>query len=187
MVSQFVSNHEVRLLGELAFSFPEGTHAIGRLDNMSEGLLILTTNKKITKLLFMDKTPHERTYLVKVRHRMKPESVLQLQNGVSIQVSGGGYYTTQPCKAFIIDDPKPLLASAGVEEKDDGLNNHTWLTLTLVEGKYHQVRKMVSALGHRCLRLIRLSIEDLQLAGLPAGEVREVQEEEFFRNLKIGA
>ena len=51
IVSQFVSSHRVGLLGDLAFDFPEGTHAIGRLDNNSEGLLLLTTNKKITKLL----------------------------------------------------------------------------------------------------------------------------------------
>ncbi|MBL7708026.1 MAG: pseudouridine synthase, partial [Chitinophagaceae bacterium] len=40
MVSQFVSTHEVGLLGDINFTFPEGTHAIGRLDNLSEGLLI---------------------------------------------------------------------------------------------------------------------------------------------------
>ena len=52
MVSQFISSHDVNLLGSLNFNFPEGTHAIGRLDNHSEGLLLLTTNKKVTKLLF---------------------------------------------------------------------------------------------------------------------------------------
>ena len=52
MVSQFVSTHDVQLLGNLDFDFPPGTHAIGRLDNDSEGLLILTTNKKVTRLLF---------------------------------------------------------------------------------------------------------------------------------------
>jgi 23S rRNA pseudouridine2457 synthase len=64
MVSQFVSTHEVRLLGDLDFHFPEGTHAVGRLDNLSEGLLILTTNKKVTRLLFQGEQPHKRTYLV---------------------------------------------------------------------------------------------------------------------------
>ena len=68
MVSQFVSTHEVNLLGDLPFEFPEGTHAIGRLDNHSEGLLILTTNKKITRLLFDPKKSHKRTYLVMVNN-----------------------------------------------------------------------------------------------------------------------
>ena len=57
MVSQFVSTHDVRLLCDLDFNFPEGTHAIGRLDNHSEGLLLLTTNKKITSLLFQGVVP----------------------------------------------------------------------------------------------------------------------------------
>ena len=51
MVSQFVSPDKVNLLGDIDFDWPEGTHAIGRLDNNSEGLLILTTNKRVTKLL----------------------------------------------------------------------------------------------------------------------------------------
>ncbi len=66
MVSQFVSTHQVNLLHQLNFVFPEGTHAIGRLDQNSEGLLLLTTNKKITKLLFQGPVPHNRTYLVQV-------------------------------------------------------------------------------------------------------------------------
>jgi len=66
MVSQFVSPDKVNLLGDIDFDWPEGTHAIGRLDNNSEGLLILTTNKRVTKLLFESDTPHKRTYLVHV-------------------------------------------------------------------------------------------------------------------------
>ena len=61
MVSQFVSTDEVRLLGDLDFEFPEGTHAIGRLDSASEGLLILTTDKRVTRLLFSGEKPHKRT------------------------------------------------------------------------------------------------------------------------------
>ncbi|HEV7620809.1 MAG TPA: pseudouridine synthase, partial [Flavisolibacter sp.] len=68
MVSQFISKDDVGLLGDLDFKFPEGTHAIGRLDSNSEGLLILTTNKKVTKLLFQGEQPHKRTYLVEVNH-----------------------------------------------------------------------------------------------------------------------
>ena len=52
MLSQFKSDKAEVLLGQLDFPFPEGTHAIGRLDKQSEGLLLLTTNKKVTGLLF---------------------------------------------------------------------------------------------------------------------------------------
>jgi 23S rRNA pseudouridine2457 synthase len=76
MVSQFVSSHAVQLLGSLDFTFPEGIHAIGRLDQNSEGLLLLTTNKKITRLLFQGAVPHERTYLVQVKGIVKPETIL---------------------------------------------------------------------------------------------------------------
>ena len=83
MVSQFVSTHQVNLLHQLDFAFPEGTHAIGRLDQNSEGLLLLTTNKKITKLLFQGVVPHQRTYLVQVKNKVEPaivEKFFQLLN-----------------------------------------------------------------------------------------------------------
>jgi 23S rRNA pseudouridine2457 synthase len=87
MVSQFISSHEVRLLGDLGFNFPEGTHAIGRLDQHSEGLLLLTTNKKITKLLFQGDKPHLRTYLVQVKNKVSKETVELLLNHPDINVN----------------------------------------------------------------------------------------------------
>ena len=182
MVSQFVSSHKVRLLGDLDFRFPEGTHAIGRLDNHSEGLLILTTNKKVTRLLFQGQTLHKRTYLVKVKYTMSAESLDLLRNGVPIRVKGGGDYTTTPCEAAIVEKPAGLFSN-GYEPAD--YTPHTWLLITLTEGKFHQVRKMVAALRHRCIRLIRVSIEDLLLSDLPVGGVREMEEGIFFEQLKI--
>jgi len=178
MVSQFVSSHEVQLLGDLDFHFPEGTHAIGRLDINSEGLLILTTNKKITRLLFESKVPHERTYLVKVKYRVTQDSLDLMRNGIPIRI---GYYTTAPCKAEIVEKPENL--SLNGFETD--YIPHTWLKITLTEGKFHQVRKMVDALHHRCVRLVRQSIEGLELTNLPAGGVREIDETDFFQRLKI--
>ena len=182
MVSQFISPDKVGLLKDIPFNFPEGIHAIGRLDNYSEGLLILTTNKKVTKLLFESKTPHKRTYLVQVRDIVTPEKLLQLQNGVSIRIKGGDYYTTPPCQVSIVEKPIDLYKREN--EFKEGLPN-TWLLITLTEGKFHQVRKMVDAVRHRCKRLIRISIEDLALNNLQPGEVKEMEESDFFKQLKI--
>ncbi|MHA4812469.1 pseudouridine synthase [Flavitalea flava] len=182
MVSQFVSSHEVRLLGDLDFVFPEGTHPIGRLDNHSEGLLILTTNKKVTRLLFESETLHKRTYLVKVKHAVSAENLDRLRKGIGIRVRGGGDYITTACEAEIVDKPTNLFGN-GWEGWE--FTPHTWLQITLTEGKFRQIRKMVAAIGHRCIRLIRLSIEELELEDLPVGGVREIEEPAFFRKLKI--
>lgn len=182
MVSQFVSPDEVRLLGDLDFDFPEGTHAIGRLDSHSEGLLILTTNKKVTNLLFLGEVPHKRTYWVNVGHIVSEETLELLRSGIAIRVKGGGDYVTAPCEVEIIE--RPAVLSRQENETRDSVPN-TWLSITLTEGKYHQVRKMVRTARHRCKRLIRASIEDLELGDLPPGGVREIEEESFFRLLKI--
>ena len=182
MVSQFISPDKVGLLGDLGHDFPEGIHAIGRLDNHSEGLLILTTNKKVTKLLFESKVPHKRTYLVRVKHKVSTESLEQLRAGVTIHIKGGIDYVTPPCDAEIIENP-PNLSIEQQELRD--YVPHTWLQITLTEGKFHQVRKMVTAINHRCKRLIRISIEDLELGDLPPGNIREIEEKDFFKQLKI--
>ncbi len=108
MESQFINNFPAPVLGDLPFHFPEGTHAIGRLDKHSEGLLLLTTNKKITRLLFQGPVAHKRTYLVQVKHRVKPEQLVQLQNGVSIRITGGQQYTTPPCDVRLVEVPEDL-------------------------------------------------------------------------------
>jgi 23S rRNA pseudouridine2457 synthase len=182
MVSQFVSSHDVRLLNDLNFNFPEGTHAIGRLDQNSEGLLLLTTNKKITKLLFQGPIPHQRTYLVQVKNEMSLETVNKLAAGIEISAKTGTIYTTTPCVVNIVQKPIDLF------EEGKPLHKNvitTWLTITLTEGKFHQVRKMVAAVNHKCIRLIRVSIEDIQIGNIQPGEVVEIAEETFFRKLKL--
>jgi 23S rRNA pseudouridine2457 synthase len=177
MVSQFISSHDVRLLGDLDFDFPEATHAIGRLDNHSEGLLILTTNKKVTRLLFDPKKQHLRTYLVMVNRVVTDDILLQMRTGVSIPVKNGEPYIAVPHSIELVKDVKDHYV-----HMDDFRQEypHSWLLMTLTEGKFHQVRKMCLAVNHRCLRLVRLSIENLQLGSLEPGCVKEYCEKEFF-------
>ncbi|MBK8519991.1 MAG: rRNA pseudouridine synthase [Chitinophagaceae bacterium] len=183
MVSQFISTHDVRLLGNLDFDFPPGIHAVGRLDNDSEGLLILTTNKKVTRLLFLSDEPHKRTYLVQINNILSEENFKQLQTGIDIRIKTGITYTTTPCVVQVVTNPEELY---DLGDRLTAWPPFTWLLMTITEGKYHQVRKMIAATGHKCKRLIRISIEDLELDGLKAGEVREMDEKELFAKLKIG-
>jgi 23S rRNA pseudouridine2457 synthase len=182
MESQFVSPYPGPLLGDLPFKFPDGIHAIGRLDKYSEGLLLLTTNKKITALLFQSKVPHKRTYLVQVKHKVTAETLLQLRTGVRIRIKGGGFYITPPCDVQPVGEPKDIFISPRVFHANQA---SSWLLITITEGKFHQVRKMVAAIGHRCMRLIRISIEDLLLNDLQPGEIKEVDEDDFFNQLKL--
>ena len=184
MVSQFVSTHDVRLLGHLDFNFPPGIHAVGRLDNDSEGLLILTTNKKVTRLLFLSDEPHKRTYLVQINNTLSNENLKRLQNGISIRIKTGVHYTTTPCDVQLVVNPEEFY---DLSDRLTAWPPFTWLLMTITEGKFHQVRKMIAATGHKCKRLIRISIEDLALDGLKAGEVREIEEKDFFRKLKINS
>ncbi|MCD6064038.1 MAG: tRNA pseudouridine synthase [Flavipsychrobacter sp.] len=181
MLSQFISADMVGL-HDLNYPFPEGIHAIGRLDKDSEGLLLLTTNKKVTRLLFQGEKLHKRTYLVKVRYAVSQESLTALRNGISIRIKGGDYYTTTPCEADIVTMPEGLFDNP-FESKD--YVPYTWLRITLTEGKFHQIRKMVNAINHRCKRLIRVSIEQLELAQLQPGEIKEMNEQDFFAQLDI--
>ena len=182
IVSQFISTDKVELLGSLDFQFPPGTHALGRLDKDSEGLLLLTTDKRATRLLFLDSIPHNRSYLVMVQNEITAATFAQLQNGVSIKIKNAGRYLAKPVAIERIEDPGVYYPNA--KDKREAYP-HTWLLITLNEGKYRQVRKMVLAARHRCLRLIRLSISDIQLGDLQPGEVREIGEKEFYELLHI--
>lgn len=181
MVSQFVSPDDVRLLKDLDYEFPEHTHAIGRLDSHSEGLLLLTTNKKVTNLLFLGEEPHKRAYLVLVGYEVSQETLHLLRTGIPIRIKGNVDYVTSPCEVDIVERPAWLPKDQSEAQQVP----HTWLRIVLTEGKYHQVRKMVRTAGHRCKRLVRVSIEDLELGDLKPGEVREVDEHVFFDKLKI--
>lgn len=182
IVSQFVSTHSVGLLGDLDFAFPEGTHALGRLDMDSEGLLLLTTDKRATRLLFLASKPHLRIYLVMVQNTVSPETFKQLEQGVPIRIKNGETYIAKPTAIQIVNDAAALYPFATDRREK---YPHTWLLITLTEGKFRQVRKMVLAARHRCLRLIRLSISNITLDDLKPGEVRELDKESFYGLLGI--
>lgn len=170
VISQFVTNvKKKKLLGELA-DFPEGTMAIGRLDEHSEGLLLLTTDGKMSEYVRSKKI--EKEYYAQVDGDITAEAIEQLQQGVEIGFEGLRYIT-KPCKAFKLETA-PDYSARSRKIRDDRHGPTSWVSITLNEGKNRQVRKMTAAAGFPTLRLVRVRIGNIYLQDLQAGEVREV-------------
>jgi len=171
MISQFVNpaKRKKKLLGEL-YDFPEGTMAIGRLDVPSEGLLLLTTDGKVSAEIRSHK--YEKEYYVQVDGIITEKEIEQLKKGVEIGFNGKKYMT-KPGKAFIIDDPKFPLRSMKIRDERHGPTS--WVSIIIREGKFRQVRKMTAAVGLPTLRLIRVRIGEIKLADLEISGVKEVE------------
>lgn len=161
-LSQFVyeGNRKARkrLLGQF-YDFPKNTMAIGRLDNDSEGLLFLTTDGKVSAQVRTEK--YEKEYYVMLTGEIDEEAIFKLQNGVEIGFEGIKY-TTKACKAKKIEKPLNL----PISPRKINNENHrpcSWVSITLREGKFRQVRKMTAAVGFPTLRLIRYRIGNIKL------------------------
>ncbi|WP_027391374.1 pseudouridine synthase [Aquimarina latercula] len=173
-LSQFINNgqkqNSKKLLGDL-FDFPKGTMAIGRLDEKSEGLLLLTTDGKTSNYICSRKI--EKEYYAQVDGDITDDAIYKLMNGVEIGFDGKKYMTN-PCKAFKIKGV-PDFPERSKKIRDDRHGPTTWVSITLTEGKFRQVRKMTSAVGFPTLRLIRVRIGNILLKNMEPGEVIELQ------------
>lgn len=137
-------------------NLPEGMPrviSVGRLDLNSEGLLLLTNNGELSRMLELPQNGWSRRYKVKVHGFVTQEKFDSLANGVTIDGINYG-----PVK----------IAS------DSTQGTNTWLTVTLTEGKNREIRRLMQHIGLDVARLIRLSYGPFQLGGLKKGEVREV-------------
>jgi len=172
-LSQFVYNQRRRknkgLLGEL-FDFPDGTMAIGRLDEPSEGLLMLTTNGAASALVRGEKV--EKEYYAQVDGMITDQAIKLLREGVELSHRGRTYQTL-PCEVNQLDEPN--LPQAEFQIRDERHGPTSWLSITLREGRYRQVRKMTAAVGFPTLRLVRYRIGSNTIEGLQPGDVMEVE------------
>lgn len=174
-VSQFVHNENKRknkkMLGEL-HDFPEGTMAIGRLDKNSEGLLLLTTDGKVSEQVRSKKV--EKEYYIQVDGEITDKAIAELKRGVEISINGKKYQTL-PCAAKRLI-PIPIFEERTKKIRDERHGATSWVSITIVEGKFRQVRKMSAAVGFPTLRLIRVRIGNITFDKLDAGKVIEVDD-----------
>ncbi|MDO6597228.1 pseudouridine synthase [Oceanihabitans sp. 2_MG-2023] len=171
-LSQLINNQNKRknkrLLGEL-FDFPERTMAIGRLDENSEGLLLLTTNGKVSEEIRSAK--FEKEYYAQVDGLITTQALKQLQEGVEIGIHGTKY-KTKPCIVKNISNVSDF-PFANRKVRDARHGPMSWVSITLTEGKFRQVRKMTAAVGFPTLRLVRVRIGSILLK-IESGKVEEV-------------
>lgn len=182
MMSQFSSIEGNLTLADSGF--PErDIYPVGRLDYESEGLLILTNDNYLIHQLTSHTNIHKRTYLVQVDGMIDEYVVNALQNGIEINLNGK-LYKTKPCSARIITSPPNILErQPPVRYRADIPTS--WIELTLQEGKNRQVRRMTAKAGYPTLRLIRISIEDLELGNLKSGEFISMSKSMIYQKLKI--
>ncbi|MEI8045783.1 MAG: pseudouridine synthase [Bacteroidota bacterium] len=159
-----------KLVGSL-YDFPEGTMAIGRLDEQSEGLLLLTTDGRVSEYIRGRRI--EKEYYAQVDGLIGDEAIEQLQQGVEIGIRDVKYQT-MPCKVSLLEKD-PGFAPRARKIRDDRHGPTSWISITITEGKNRQVRKMTAAAGFPTLRLLRVRIGSVQLGDLLPGEVKEVE------------
>lgn len=167
-LSQFVNHQNKRRNKKLLhalYEFPENIMAIGRLDEKSEGLLLLTTDGKFSEYIRSSKI--EKEYHVMVDGIITNEIILKLQKGIEISVDGKPY-TTKKCKAEILEDTSHIIERF-VRDERHGVTS--WLSITLTEGKFRQVRKMTAKVGLPTLRLVRVRIDNYKLEDMKPSEV----------------
>lgn len=154
---------------------PERLFAVGRLDQDSEGLLLLTNDGELAQRLLHPRYEHGKTYLVEVAGVPDARKIRRLAHGVMLDDG-----PTAPARAELLSEPppefrKPKAARAGGDAQPPARSRPTrWLKVTLYEGRKRQLRRMTALLGHPALRVIRIGLGPLALGDLRPGKWRDL-------------
>ncbi|MBW3696595.1 pseudouridine synthase [Vibrio sp. T187] len=142
-------------------------YAAGRLDRDSEGLMVLTNDGIFQAKLTQPKSKSPKTYWVQVDGAPSEEDLDKLREGVKLKDG-----MTLPAKVEIMEAPHvwertpPVRFRAAIPT--------TWLSITIIEGRNRQVRRMTANIGYPTLRLIRFAMGNMNLGNLQPGEWKEI-------------
>lgn len=148
---------------DIASSLPAELHGkdlfpVGRLDKDSYGLIILTNDGRITDRLLNPNAVHEKEYSVRTKLLLRTSFKKHMEEGVDIEG-----YMTKPTKVRITGEKS--------------------FSITLTEGKKHQIRRMVVAMHNEVVDLKRTRILNIRLGSLPSGHARNIEGEELMEFL----
>jgi 23S rRNA pseudouridine2457 synthase len=169
VISKFSPEAGKRTLADYVSA--RNVYPAGRLDTDSEGLLLLTDDGALQARIANPRHKLAKTYWAQVEGSPTDAALAALRAGVDL-----GDFVTKPAGARLIDEPHDLWP------RDPPIRYRAkiptaWVELTLREGKNRQVRRMTARVGFPTLRLVRVAIGDIDLAGLAPGEWREVEAE----------
>jgi 23S rRNA pseudouridine2605 synthase len=146
-------------IADLLRHVPERVVPVGRLDYHTSGALLCTNDGDMVDALLRPRSDVPKTYAVKFQGHLDVEELDGLRNGVELDDG----YRTKNAEAFVLREER----------------NHTWVQITLTEGKNRQVHRMGDAIGHRVMRLARQSFAGIKIDGLRPGEYRELKRDEL--------
>jgi 23S rRNA pseudouridine2457 synthase len=141
----------------------------GRLDYNSEGLVVLTDDGALQAAIADPRHKTPKVYWAQVEGIPDQRAISRLRSGVKL---GDG--PTAPARARLMAEPAVWPRTPPIRFRKSIPTS--WMELTLTEGRNRQARRMTAAVGHPTLRLIRWAVGEWTLAGLAAGEWREVEQ-----------
>lgn len=144
----------------------------GRLDQDSEGLMVLTDHGPLQDYIASPKHKQAKTYWAQVEGLVSADSIAKLCSGIELKDG-----PTLPAEVRLIDEPPALWQRTPPIRERKAIPTQ-WLEITIKEGRNRQVRRMTAAIGNPTLRLIRASIGDWNLEGMNPGEYRLLDVEE---------
>ena len=165
VLCQFTDRSEPPRPTLAAFGLPPAVYPAGRLDFDSEGLLLLTDDGGLAHRLTDPRHKAPKTYWVQVEGEPTPAQLEQLGRGVTLKDG-----PTLPARARRIEAPALWPRDPPVRFRKTVPD--AWIEITLREGRNRQVRRMTAAVGLPTLRLVRVSVGDVQLNGLGPGTWR---------------
>ena len=180
-LSQFTSTYDEKKTLADYFSVTKNIYPVGRLDEDSEGLLILTNDKKLNHHLLNPEFEHEREYWVQVEGKISGEAVMQMQQELQLNIKGKQHQI----KSSVI---KIFDEAPAVEERIPPVRYRasvptSWIKIILKEGKNRQIRKMTAQVGFPTLRLIRYRIEKIELNDMKPGTMIELSQKSIYKKL----
>jgi 23S rRNA pseudouridine2457 synthase len=173
VLSSFTDEEGRRTLAELV-PVP-GVYAAGRLDQDSEGLLVLTDDGELAHRLTHPRYKLPKTYLAQVEGTPDAEALRRLRAGVTVKGE-----MTAPAEVELLAGEPPL-PPRSVSIRERANIPTSWLRIVLREGKKRQVRHMTAAVGYPTLRLVRIAVGPLALGELQPGEWRDLTTDELVR------